>query len=315
MLSTFGVGVDELLNGSIHRFHRDPHRIEQILREAPMPHEATFTFGTVTLATRINQMVSADGELLGYVVAWDDVSDRHRLELAMETAVHSLTSGATTLVGSCSSMSESAAETSEQAASVSVATEELAATLQEVARSTTAAVEAADQAASSASEASALVNALTAAGAEVGDVVRLIEMIAERTNLLALNATIESARAGEAGKGFAVVASEVKELSRSTRDGTVKIGQLTERVAQLCSSIGVSLGGISIAVSRIAEQQNGIAAAVEEQAVVTREISSSVTKVAGAAEVSTRETVVVADASRHLKQTASQLRTLLDGER
>jgi len=43
--ATFGVGVDELLGGSIHRFHRDPLRVEEVLRNAPMPHEASFSFG------------------------------------------------------------------------------------------------------------------------------------------------------------------------------------------------------------------------------------------------------------------------------
>ena len=62
----------------------------------------------------------------------------------------------------------------------------------------------------------ALVEGLASGTQKIGEVVTLIQTIANQTNLLALNATIEAARAGEHGKGFAVVASEVKALANQT---------------------------------------------------------------------------------------------------
>lgn len=77
----FNVRMNDMLNGSIHRFHRDPRRVERILRNpASLPHNATFSFGNVTLKTTISGIYGSDGRLLGYMASWDDVSDRLKQE-------------------------------------------------------------------------------------------------------------------------------------------------------------------------------------------------------------------------------------------
>ena len=82
--SSFGVSLSQIIGGSIHRFHKDPKRIEAILRNpASLPHDATFTFGETSLKTSINSVKAADGTVLGYVVAWDEVSERMKLEAQM----------------------------------------------------------------------------------------------------------------------------------------------------------------------------------------------------------------------------------------
>src|SRR3546814_15338718 len=74
------------------------------------------------------------------------------------------------------------------------------------------------------------IQALAATAQQIGDVITLIQDIAEQTNLLALNATIEAARAGEAGKGFAVVASEVKSLASQTARAAEEIRSQIEEI-------------------------------------------------------------------------------------
>src|SRR5262249_51008987 len=77
----FGVEVDQIVGGSIHRFHKDKRSVERILKNpAALPHRADFTFGAITLQTRINGILGPGQELLGYIVNWEDVTERKRVE-------------------------------------------------------------------------------------------------------------------------------------------------------------------------------------------------------------------------------------------
>jgi methyl-accepting chemotaxis protein len=77
----FSVRVDDVVGGSIHRFHKDSRRIEKILTNpSNLPHETEFTFGSNTLSAVVNAIFSATGQVIGYVVNWDDVTEKQELE-------------------------------------------------------------------------------------------------------------------------------------------------------------------------------------------------------------------------------------------
>ncbi len=77
----FRVRIEDLLGGSIHRFHTNPQRVERILKDpSALPHQATFSFGTVSLKTSINGIHGPSGEVWGYIVNWEEVSEQLKLE-------------------------------------------------------------------------------------------------------------------------------------------------------------------------------------------------------------------------------------------
>jgi methyl-accepting chemotaxis protein len=189
-------------------------------------------------------------------------------------------------------------EASTNVQSVASATEELSSSINEIGRQVQESARMATDAVGQARATNDRVSELSKAAGRIGDVVELINTIAEQTNLLALNATIEAARAGEAGRGFAVVASEVKALAEQTSKATGEIGQQISGIQAATQDSVNAIKEISGTIEKLSEISSTIAAAVEEQGAATQEISRNVQQAAeGTQQVSSNITDVQRGAS------------------
>jgi len=117
---------------------------------------------------------------------------------------------------------------------------------------------------------------LNKCSSETGNIVQLIEAIAEQTKLLALNATIQAARSGDTGKGFAVVAGEVKELARETSKATSAITQKITPIQTASGELLLDLGAVQDVIRQIDSSQPAISGAVHEQKAATDKIGRAV---------------------------------------
>ena len=202
-----------------------------------------------------------------------------------DTAQHASSQG-----GSVSSSAELA---SQNVQTVAAAAEELSTSVTAIADQVSESYRIASTAESEANKTTDIVKQLASSAASIGEVVNLINDIAEQTNLLALNATIEAARAGEAGKGFAVVASEVKNLAGQTSKATGEIAAQISGVQDATNATVEPIESIAGTIRRMTEIATEVQSAVEEQGAATTEISRNTQEAAtGTREVTSSVTEI-----------------------
>jgi methyl-accepting chemotaxis protein len=206
----------------------------------------------------------------------------------MRGAAQAMSSAAT----QTSSRSATVAAAAEQAAAnvqtVAAATQEMSASVTEISRQMTRSLEIAGRAVDDTHRTNVTIKGLHESAQKIGDVVQLINGIANQTNLLALNATIEAARAGDAGKGFAVVASEVKTLASQTGRATEEIAGQIGAIQDATNAAVGAIERIGATIDELNQIATSIASAMEEQGAATQEITRNTQEAAkGAGDVTT----------------------------
>ncbi|HBA54031.1 MAG TPA: hypothetical protein DCZ04_06145 [Syntrophorhabdus aromaticivorans] len=252
----------------------------------------------------------------------------------MRSAVGSLSEGGRQLSASAEALSHGYEDQSGRISQVATAAEEMSQTVVDIAKNAGGIAASASETAQIANKgeiivdksvkevkeiaqtvdaSAAFVKTLGERSRQIGEIVTVINDIADQTNLLALNAAIEAARAGEQGKGFAVVADEVRKLAERTANATSEIGSMIGAIQEGVSQAVGSMESATRKVETGVELSNSagqslrlIVQSVEQLQLMVQQIASATEEMSATSEQITRDIEQIASVSQNVAASSRQ---------
>ena len=281
----FSVNWENPIGISIHKFHKDPERVKELLkslRPGEVKKNADIVVGNHVIQSYRFAVTDADGNIVGYASTWKDVTAERNIDRIIKEASPelSLTIYETSLIGASAykirdemrMFKENLEDIVNSVNQISSAISDLASSIADVQTAqeninelVKKGAESIEKSVSNIKQSVNVITRLTDSTAElrkrisgIEHILDVILEITEQTNLLALNAAIEAARAGEVGRGFAVVADEVRKLAEKTSKSANEIRDVVTSIMEEMEKTEVEVSNVRDIINEGAEYSEEI---------------------------------------------------------